>query len=120
DDGAPADALFVISARLATPGVIDLLTVTSQGGARGPGGAGGGEMALNVRPRLNTTMGGVVNPCFVDFNMDGFVEPGDLDEFITSYFSDVDEERNRCDFNNDGFVEPGDLDEYITSYFEGC
>ncbi|MGQ0629361.1 MAG: hypothetical protein ACT4PL_14840 [Phycisphaerales bacterium] len=53
----------------------------------------------------------------LDFNNDGFVEPGDLDEFITSFFSDNEEERSRCDFNQDGFVEPGDLDEYITSYF---
>ncbi|MGQ0628353.1 MAG: EF-hand domain-containing protein [Phycisphaerales bacterium] len=58
--------------------------------------------------------------CPLDFNNDGFVEPGDLDEFITSFFSDVPEERNRCDFNGDGFVEPGDLDEFITGFFEGC
>ncbi|MGQ0628158.1 MAG: FG-GAP-like repeat-containing protein, partial [Phycisphaerales bacterium] len=92
DEGAPTNALFVLAANLASPMVTDLLTINSQGGGRGPG-----EMALNVRPRLNATMGGVVNPCFVDFNMDGFVEPGDLDEFITSYFSDTEEERNRCD-----------------------
>ncbi|MGQ0628943.1 MAG: M12 family metallo-peptidase [Phycisphaerales bacterium] len=59
-------------------------------------------------------------PCALDFNQDGFVEPGDLDEFITAFFSDFEEERARCDFNHDGFVEPGDLDEYITGYFGGC
>ncbi|MGQ0629079.1 MAG: EF-hand domain-containing protein [Phycisphaerales bacterium] len=59
------------------------------------------------------------NPCPVDFNNDGFVEPGDLDEFITAFFSDIPEENARCDFNNDGFVEPGDLDEFITAFFEG-
>ncbi|MGQ0628572.1 MAG: EF-hand domain-containing protein [Phycisphaerales bacterium] len=59
-------------------------------------------------------------PCRLDFNDDGFIEPGDLDEFITSFFSDVEEERSRCDFNGDGFVEPGDLDDYITAYFAGC
>ncbi|MGQ0626510.1 MAG: EF-hand domain-containing protein [Phycisphaerales bacterium] len=58
--------------------------------------------------------------CPLDFNNDGFVEPGDLDEFITAFFSDVAEERALCDFNDDGFVEPGDLDEFITRYFDGC
>ncbi|MGQ0627466.1 MAG: EF-hand domain-containing protein, partial [Phycisphaerales bacterium] len=58
--------------------------------------------------------------CLVDFNNDGFAEPGDLDEFITAYFSDDPMERARCDFNGDGFVEPGDLDEFITAFFEGC
>ncbi|MGQ0627296.1 MAG: choice-of-anchor X domain-containing protein [Phycisphaerales bacterium] len=58
--------------------------------------------------------------CTVDFNDDGFVEPGDLDEFITFFFSDIEEERALCDFNGDGFVEPGDLDEFITAFFEGC
>ncbi|MGQ0627880.1 MAG: EF-hand domain-containing protein [Phycisphaerales bacterium] len=58
--------------------------------------------------------------CRTDFNNDGFVEPGDLDEFITAFFSDIEEERARCDFNGDGFVEPGDLDEFITEFFVPC
>ncbi|MGQ0628000.1 MAG: EF-hand domain-containing protein [Phycisphaerales bacterium] len=53
----------------------------------------------------------------LDFNGDGFVEPGDLDEFITAFFGTDPVENARCDFNDDGFVEPGDLDEYITAYF---
>ncbi|MGQ0628299.1 MAG: PQQ-dependent sugar dehydrogenase [Phycisphaerales bacterium] len=59
-------------------------------------------------------------PSPTDFNGDGFVEPGDLDEFITAFFSDNEAERALTDFNGDGFVEPGDLDEFITSFFEGC
>ncbi|MGQ0629209.1 MAG: SUMF1/EgtB/PvdO family nonheme iron enzyme [Phycisphaerales bacterium] len=58
--------------------------------------------------------------CPADFNGDGIAEPGDLDEFITAYFSDDELERSRCDFNNDGFIEPGDLDEFITIFFTGC
>ncbi|MGQ0627811.1 MAG: hypothetical protein ACT4PL_06885 [Phycisphaerales bacterium] len=58
--------------------------------------------------------------CGRDFNNDGITEPGDLDEFITFFFSDIDVERDLCDFNNDGIVEPGDLDEFITAFFEGC
>ncbi|MGQ0626771.1 MAG: hypothetical protein ACT4PL_01565, partial [Phycisphaerales bacterium] len=71
-----------------------------------------GTGSLNVSFRLVT--------CTVDFNDDGFVEPGDLDEFITAFFSDNEAERARCDYNGDGFVEPGDLDEFITAFFEGC
>ncbi|MGQ0627172.1 MAG: S8 family serine peptidase, partial [Phycisphaerales bacterium] len=56
--------------------------------------------------------------CPVDYNNDGFLEPGDLDEFITDYFSVP--VGISSDFNGDGFVEPGDLDEFITRYFEGC
>ncbi|MGQ0629235.1 MAG: hypothetical protein ACT4PL_14180, partial [Phycisphaerales bacterium] len=61
-----------------------------------------------------------VNPCDIDFNNDGIVEPGDLDDFITFFFSDLEEERAQCDFNNDGLVEPGDLDDFITAFFGGC
>ncbi|MGQ0628520.1 MAG: EF-hand domain-containing protein [Phycisphaerales bacterium] len=80
-------------------------------------------------PDLPTTAvaGGMVVPtvptppgCNVDFNGDGFVEPGDLDEFITNFFSTDPAENALCDFNGDGFVEPGDLDEFITAFFEGC
>ncbi|MGQ0627768.1 MAG: DVUA0089 family protein, partial [Phycisphaerales bacterium] len=59
-------------------------------------------------------------PCRIDFNNDGIVEPGDLDDFITYFFSDLESERAMCDFNNDGLVEPGDLDDFITAFFEGC
>ncbi|MGQ0627829.1 MAG: CotH kinase family protein [Phycisphaerales bacterium] len=73
--------------------------------------------------RLEDTTGRVVAiiaPCLTDFNGDGLRTPDDLDEYITSYFSEVASERDRCDFNGDGFVEPGDLDEFITSFFDGC
>ncbi|MGQ0628910.1 MAG: hypothetical protein ACT4PL_12520, partial [Phycisphaerales bacterium] len=45
--------------------------------------------------------------CPTDFNGDGIAEPGDLDEFITAFFSDNEAERAECDFNGDGFIEPG-------------
>ncbi|MGQ0628039.1 MAG: PA14 domain-containing protein [Phycisphaerales bacterium] len=57
--------------------------------------------------------------CPADFNGDGIVEPGDLDEFITTYFTDP-PGNAAADFNNDGLVEPGDLDELITAFFDGC
>ncbi|MGQ0628210.1 MAG: hypothetical protein ACT4PL_08960, partial [Phycisphaerales bacterium] len=77
----------------------------------GDGVAGGsGTITFSIAPPL----------CPTDINGDGVVEPGDLDEFITAYFSDVAAERARCDFNADGFIEPGDLDEFITAFFSGC
>ncbi|MGQ0628071.1 MAG: hypothetical protein ACT4PL_08230 [Phycisphaerales bacterium] len=63
---------------------------------------------------------GCAPDCTVDFNDDGIVEPGDLDEFITAFFSDSSAERARADFNADGITEPGDLDEFITAFFVGC
>ncbi|MGQ0627633.1 MAG: cytochrome c peroxidase [Phycisphaerales bacterium] len=56
--------------------------------------------------------------CPADFNADGLVEPGDLDEFITAFFTMP--APPEADFNNDGFIEPGDLDEFITTFFGGC
>ncbi|MGQ0626567.1 MAG: EF-hand domain-containing protein [Phycisphaerales bacterium] len=55
-----------------------------------------------------------------DFNGDGFVEPGDLDEFITTYFGGAPESIGACDINHDGFVSPDDLDEFITIFFDQC
>ncbi|MGQ0627710.1 MAG: immunoglobulin domain-containing protein, partial [Phycisphaerales bacterium] len=54
--------------------------------------------------------------CVADFNGDGFVEPGDLDEYITAFFSGD----SMADINGDGFIEPGDLDEFVTLFFDGC
>ncbi|MGQ0628933.1 MAG: lamin tail domain-containing protein [Phycisphaerales bacterium] len=82
------------------------------------------ELAYPIDPRNSTAApnlcGDCAPTCSVDFNNDGFVEPGDLDEFITAFFSDIEAERAACDFNNDGFIEPGDLDEFITTFFAGC
>ncbi|MGQ0628909.1 MAG: choice-of-anchor Q domain-containing protein, partial [Phycisphaerales bacterium] len=76
------------------------------------GASGSGTVTIACAPTQPT--------CRIDFNNDGFVEPGDLDDFITAFFSDDEDERNRCDFTSDGIVEPGDLDEFITAFFEGC
>ncbi|MGQ0627572.1 MAG: hypothetical protein ACT4PL_05665 [Phycisphaerales bacterium] len=56
--------------------------------------------------------------CTVDFNHDGLLEPGDLDDFITAFFAG--EAGSATDFNADGLSTPDDLDDFITAYFEGC
>ncbi|MGQ0626664.1 MAG: matrixin family metalloprotease [Phycisphaerales bacterium] len=84
--------------------------------------AGSGSLVEAAIDDVVITGTNCVNPptCPGDFNNDGVTEPGDLDEFITAYFSGVPAETARCDFNNDGVTEPGDLDEFITAFFEGC
>jgi len=117
DEGGPPDALFVISANLVSPGTTDLLTINRQGGGRGPGG-GGGNLMANVRPRLNSTQGGV-NACPQDFNGDGAVDPDDLADFIGCFFA-----QPPCpasDFNRSGETDPDDLADYIGAFFGlGC
>ncbi|MGQ0628069.1 MAG: matrixin family metalloprotease [Phycisphaerales bacterium] len=90
----------------AVAGADYLVRVGAAANARGTG-------TLTITPPAAPT-------CAADFNGDGIVEPGDLDEFITFFFSTDPAENALCDFNGDGFVEPGDLDEFITTFFEAC
>ncbi|MGQ0627303.1 MAG: DNRLRE domain-containing protein [Phycisphaerales bacterium] len=86
-----------------------------------PGDGGLYSLAVTTPCGATTsTLARVIVGCNVDFNGDGFVEPGDLDAFITNYFSGVPAEEALCDFNGDGIVEPGDLDEFVTAFFSGC
>ncbi|MGQ0627465.1 MAG: GC-type dockerin domain-anchored protein [Phycisphaerales bacterium] len=97
--------------RLGTPLRIRLVNLNQQGTAQAPGiEVDFDNVRLDASP---------VPACATDFNGDGFVEPGDLDEFITAFFAGP-PENGAADFNGDGLVEPGDLDEFITAYFEGC
>jgi len=72
----------------------------------------------NVRPRLNSTQGGV-NACPQDFNGDGAVDPDDLADFIGCFFA-----QPPCpasDFNRSGETDPDDLADYIGAFFGlGC
>ncbi len=50
-----------------------------------------------------------------DFNGDGVVDPDDLSDFISGFFSqpaDI-----RTDFNGDGVVDPDDLSDFISAFF---
>ena len=49
----------------------------------------------------------------IDFNLDRVVNPDDLGDFITAYFSS----ESTTDYNDDGVINPDDLGDYITAYF---
>jgi hypothetical protein len=50
-----------------------------------------------------------------DFNADGVVNPDDLSDFITAFFSAP--PGAGADFNGDGVVNPDDLSDFITAFF---
>lgn len=56
--------------------------------------------------------------CNADFNGDGFVNPDDLTDFVTCYFSTP--PCAGADFNSDAAVNVDDLSDFITAYFVGC
>ncbi len=61
----------------------------------------------------NTVFVGVLDRA--DFNGDGFVDPDDLSDYISIFFT-LPAESN-ADFNGDGFVDPDDLSDYIAEFF---
>jgi len=58
------------------------------------------------------------NPCMPDLNHDGILDPDDLADYITGYFSQPPSVES--DFNGDGTVDPDDLADYVTDFFAGC
>jgi hypothetical protein len=57
--------------------------------------------------------------CPLDFNGDGTVDPDDLSDYISCYFSLP--PCAQADFNSDGNTDPDDLSDYIAGYFgAGC
>ena len=58
------------------------------------------------------------NSCTADYNGDGFLDPDDLSDYISCYFSSP--ACGRADWNHDGFTDPDDLSDYISLYFSGC
>ncbi len=56
------------------------------------------------------------NACRVDFDGSGTVDPDDLSNYITCFFTVP--PCNFADFNNDGNVDPDDLSDVITQYFD--
>ena len=64
--------------------------------------------------------GTVITPptCPPDFNHDGALDPDDLADYITAFFSIP--PTAGSDFNADGVTDPDDLADYITAFFTGC
>ncbi len=67
---------------------------------------------------LAVTIRDGVSACRADFNGDSNLDPDDLSDFITGYFSIPPDART--DWNGDGTIDPDDLSDYITAYFTGC
>ena len=60
--------------------------------------------------------------CPSDFNGDTIVDPDDLSDFITCYFSETGSIGScvQANFNGDLSVDPDDLSDFITAYFSPC
>ncbi len=56
--------------------------------------------------------------CRPDYDGDGQLNPDDLGDYVTDYFSPA--PTPIADWNGDGNVNPDDLGDYITAYFFGC
>jgi hypothetical protein len=55
-------------------------------------------------------------PCLPDFNLDGFVDFFDYDEFVGSFESGA----VKADFNRDGFIDFFDYDGFVGAFEQGC
>lgn len=58
----------------------------------------------------------------VDYNLDDVVNPDDIGDFITDYFTvpPPPSSFSKLDVNYDGVVNPDDLGDFITAYFYAC
>jgi len=56
--------------------------------------------------------------CPADFNQDGNLDPDDLADYISAFFSVP--PLPAADFNDDGNVDPDDLADFISAFFAGC
>ncbi len=73
---------------------------------------GGSSFIMQVN--LRTPAG-----CRADFNADGNVDPDDLSDYITCFFTNAAFPGScaEADFNGDGSADPDDLSDYITLFF---
>jgi len=70
--------------------------------------AGGGtNCATGCRP-----------PCRPDFNRDGVLDPDDLADYISCFFSNP--PCAAADYNGDALADPDDLADFISAFFAGC
>ena len=86
------------------------------------GGSYSGALAIELgpdgRPYILTTNGKLIRitlACPLDVNGDSVVNPDDLGDYITAYYSPS--PPVWCDYNDDEITNPDDLGDYITDYF---
>ncbi|MBL8757979.1 MAG: hypothetical protein JNK35_06070 [Phycisphaerae bacterium] len=66
-----------------------------------------------------TITGEIGSPvCVADYNFDGNLDPDDLSDYISCFFSAP--PCPETDLNADGNIDPDDLADYIALYFAGC
>ncbi len=104
--GSSSPATLFQPARIVFPvvqGEPVLLALAAFGGQTGP-------LSLSIRL--------VPPPCAADFNDDGALDPDDLSDYITCFFSEP--PCDQADFSGDGSADPDDLSDFITAFFAGC
>lgn len=55
-----------------------------------------------------------------DFNLDGFVDGFDYDDFVVCFEGDGCPPGTSADFNRDGFADGFDYDDFVTAFEQGC
>jgi len=73
---------------------------------------------LNVNLADITEFFAILGTCPADFNLDGFVDGFDYDDFVAAFESGSDPEL--ADFNSDGFVDGFDYDDFVTAFESGA
>ncbi|MFN0011642.1 MAG: PQQ-dependent sugar dehydrogenase [Phycisphaerales bacterium] len=76
------------------------------------------ELGPDGRPYVLTTDGLLIRicrACPLDIDANGLLNPDDLGDFITAYYSPL--PPVWCDYNDEGIINPDDLGDYITDYF---
>ena len=59
-------------------------------------------------------------PCRADFNLDGFVDFFDFNDFVTCFEGGACPPGRSADFNGDGFADFFDFNDFITAFETGC
>jgi len=58
----------------------------------------------------------LITACAPDFNVDGFLDFSDFDDFVAAFEAGD----ARSDFNDDGFLDFSDFDLFVTAFESGC
>jgi hypothetical protein len=59
-------------------------------------------------------------PCPADFNVDGFLDFFDYDDYVACFEGEACPPGKTADFNGDGFADFFDYDDFVTAFEQGC